>query len=164
MSPVKDPKINTLHTLLGGIYGRAVPVEAIAKFEPSSMKACAIAVYVDNQDQVVGLLVCTVAAAGYMGAALSLLPKSVADESIKRGALDEGLLDNFQEVANICSSLFTEYLGSRVHLKTVVAKAAALPPEYKAFVQSAMRTDVTVDVPNYGSGQVSIRIAKAAPG
>ena len=162
MSPIKDPKANTLQMLLSGLFGKPVQVQAAPKLEPSAMKACPIAVYVDNQDQVVGLLVCSMAAAGYLGAALSLLPKSVADESIKKGNLDEGLLENFQEVANICSSLFTEHVGTRVHLKTVVPKAVAFPPESKAFAQSALRTDITIEVTSYGSGPISIRIAKSA--
>ena len=161
MAPVRDPRINTLHTLLSGIYGRPVPVDATAKFEPGPVKPCAAAVYIDNQDQPVGLLICTLAAAGYLGAALSLLPKSVADDCIKKAVLDPALLENFQEVANICSSLFTEHIGTRVHLKTTVAKLTAPPPEFKAFLQSAVRTDVTLEIPGYGPGFISIRMAKA---
>jgi hypothetical protein len=161
MSQILDPK-PALHTLLSGIYGRAVPIQPVPKFEPSAVKPCVIAVYADNQSLVVGMLVCSMMAAGYLAAGLSLLPRPVADESIKKGALDEGLLENFREVANICSTLFIEYVGSRVHLETVVTKAVAPPPEYKAFLQSAVRTDVTIDVPNYGVGAVSIRIGKSA--
>ena len=162
MVKIQDPRVNALHTLLSGIYGKPVEVQVAPKFEPTTVKAASIAVYVDNQDQIVGLLICSLAAAGYLGAALSLLPKPVADESVRKGALDEGLLENFQEVANICSSLFTEQVGTRVHLKTVVPKAVVIPPDYKAFVQSALRTDVIIDVPSYGPGPVSIRIAKQA--
>ena len=104
------------------------------------------------------------AAAGYLGAALSLLPKPVADEAIKKGTLDAGLLENFQEVANICSSLFTEYVGNRVYLKTVIAKVVSPPADYKMFLQSALRTDLMIEVPSYGSGPVSIRIGKYATG
>ncbi len=162
MAPVKDPKISSLHTLLSGIYGRPVPVDATPKFEPGAMKPCATALYVDNQDQPVGLMICTLAAAGYLGAALSLLPKSVADDSIKKAALDASLLENFQEVANICSSVFTEYIGTRAHLKNIAAKITAPPPELKAFLQAAVRTDVTLDVPGYGPGFISLRMAKSA--
>lgn len=162
MAPVKDPKINSLHALLSGIYGRAVPVDGAAKFEPGAVKPCAAAIYVDNQDQPVGLMFCTLGAAAYLGAALSLLPKSVADECIKKITLDPSLLENFQEVANICSSIFTEYVGARVHLKTIVAKLTAPPPELKAFLQTAVRTDVTLEVPGYGPGFVSLRMAKPA--
>ncbi len=161
MAKIQDPKAATLHTLLSGLYGRPVEVQVAPKFEPTSIKPCVIAVYIGNEDQVMGLLVCSFAAAGYLGAALSLLPKSVADESIKKGSLDEGLLENFREVANICSSLFTEHVGSRVHLQTVLAKAVAPPPEHKAFMQSAVRTDVLVDVQGYGSGPISIRVGKS---
>jgi hypothetical protein len=162
MAKIQDPRATSLQTLLSGIYGKTVEVQPTPKFEPTAVKACALAMYVDNQDQMVGMLVCSLAAAGYLGAALSLLPKPVADESIRKGALDEGLLENFQEVANICSSLFTEHVGTRVHLKTVVPKVAAMPAEHKAFLQTAVRTDVIIDVPSYGPGPVSIRIGKSA--
>ncbi len=160
MVAIQSPKVPSLHKLLTGLFGRPVPVQATPKFEPSATKVCAVAVYADNQDQVVGMLICSLAAAGYLGAALSLLPKSIADESAKKGSLDEVLLENFQEVANICATLFAEQLGNRVHLKSVIARAVAPPAEYKAFLQSAVRSDVTIDVPSYGSGPVSIRIGK----
>ncbi len=160
MAPIKDPKINSLHTLLSGIYGRGVPVDATAKFEPGPVKPCAAAIYVDNQDQPVGLMLCTLAAAAYLGAALSLLPKSVADDCVKKAALDPLLLENFQEVANICASMFTEHIGARAHLKSIVAKLTAPPPEFKAFLQTALRTDVTLEIPGYGPGFASLRMAK----
>jgi len=161
MAPVKDPKINSLHSLLSGLYGRPVPIDSTAKFEPSAIKPCVVASYVDNKDEVVGLMICTLAVAGYKGAALSLLPKSVADDSIKKGTLDASLLENFQEVANICSSLFTEHLGTRVHLKAILGKAVAAPAEFKALLQTAVRTDVTLEIPGYGPGFISVRMPKS---
>jgi hypothetical protein len=162
MNAIQSPRVLSLHKLLSDLYGRPVPVQAAPKFEPSTLKVCSIAIYVDNQDEVVGMLVCSLAAAAYMGAALSLLPKSIADESSKKGILDEGLFENFREVANICTTLFSEHLRNRVRLKSVLPKAATFPAEYQGFLQTASRTDASIDVPSYGSGPISIRVGKGA--
>lgn len=160
MNKIQDPKAASFQNLLSGIYGRQVSVQPTAKVDPTAVKPCALAVFVDNEDQVMGLLVCPLVTAAYMGAALSLLPKGVADDCARAGKLDESLIDNFGEVANICSSFFTEQLGLRVHYKAVVPKAAAPLPEHKSFLQTATRVDVLIDIPNYGSGALSVRLAK----
>jgi hypothetical protein len=160
MAANADPKV-ALQKVLGTLYDRPIQLGSAPKFEPTPSKPAVVAVYVSDTDAITGLLVCSMSAAAYLGASLSLLPKPVAEDCIKRGGLEEALLENFREVANICCSLFAEQIGARAHLQTVVAKCVAVPAEYKALMTSPNRVDVTIDVPNYGQGVVSIRLPKA---
>ncbi len=160
MALIAHPKV-ALQKVLNTLYDRPIQMGNAVKFEPSGSKPAVVAVYVSDTEVVTGLLVCSLPAAAYLGASLSLLPKPIAEDCVKRGALEESLLENFREVANICCSLFAEQIGARAHLQTVVAKCAAAPAEYKALMASPNRVDVTIDVPNYGQGIVSIRLPKA---
>jgi hypothetical protein len=154
-----DPRVS-LQNLLRGLFDRPIQLTAAPKFEPGFSKVGVVAVYLGPSEETVGLLVCSIQAAAYLGAALSLLPKPVAEDAIKRGALDDALLENFREVANICSSLFAEQAGARVHLDTVLNKVIAAPPAYKNLLASPNRADVSVDIPNYGPGVISVRLPK----
>jgi hypothetical protein len=162
MAANADPKV-ALQKVLNTLYDRPIQIANAPKFEPAFAKPAVLAVYASDDNTVTGLAVCSMSAAAYLGASLSLLPKPVADDCVKRGALEDTLLENFREVANICCSLFAEQLGARAHLQTVVAKCTAVPAEYKALMASPNRADVTIDVPNYGQGIVSIRLAKVVP-
>jgi hypothetical protein len=154
-----DPRVS-LQNVFRGLFDRPIQLAASPKFEPGFSKAAVVAVYTGAGDEPVGLLVCSVQAAAYLGAALSLLPKPVAEDAIKKGALDDNLLENFREVANICSSLFAEQAGARVHLQAVVNKVVAPIAAYKVLFASPNRADVTLEVPGYGPGVISVRLPK----
>lgn len=154
-----DPKVS-LQNLLRGLFDRPVQLAVAPKFEPGFSKAAVIASYTGAGDEVVGLMVCSVSAAAYLGAALSLLPKSVAEDAIKKSSLDDALMENFREVANICTSLFAEQIGGRAHLQAVANKVQAPPAAFKVLMASPNRADVSIEVPNYGSGIISIRLPK----
>jgi hypothetical protein len=159
MPPTVDPKVS-LQNVLRGLFDRPVQLTPTQKFEPTFSKSAVIAAYTDSNEQVVGLMLCSISAAAYLGAALSLLPKPVAEDAIKKNALDEALLENFKEVANICTSLFAEQLGGRAHMQAVINKATTIPANYKAFTTSPHRVDVSIEVPNYGPGVISLRFPK----
>jgi hypothetical protein len=159
MAANADPKV-ALQRVLGTLYDRPIQIASAQKFDPSMAKPAVIAVYGADTDSLAGLMVCSVSAAAYLGASLSLLPKSVADEGIKKNALDDSLLENFREVANICTSLFAEQLAARAHLVAVLPKYTTVTPEYKPLLTSPNRADLTLDIPNYGQGVISIRLPK----
>lgn len=145
--------------ILRGLFDKPVKVQATGKYEPAMAKPSILVVYADNTDKTAGVIVCSLLVAARLGAALSLIPDRTAEEAVKKGYLDESLLDNFREVMNICSSLFSDHHGTRVHLKAVTGKLTAIPAEYKALVASATaRSDMTVEVPGYAAGPMSVRI------
>lgn len=159
MNPNVDPKVS-LQNILRGLFDRPVQMAVAPKFEISFSKPAVLGIYNGVDTEVVGLLVCSMSAAAYLGAALSLLPKPVAEDAIKKGSLDDTLLENFREVANICASLFAEQHGARAHLQSVTNKVTTPPAALKPILTSPHRADVSVDVPNYGTGIISLRFPK----
>jgi len=159
MAATADPRV-AFQKVLSTLYDRPIQISDAPKFEPTFSKPAALAVYVTEGDAVTGLLVCSMPAAAYLGASLSLLPKPVAEDCIKKGTLDDNLLENFREVANICASLFADQIAARAHLQKVVPKCTAAPADYKALMASPRRVDLGITVPNYGDGIVSIRLPK----
>jgi hypothetical protein len=150
----------SLQRTLRDLYDRQIPLTVVQKYEPNAAKPATMAVYVSNEQTVSGLLVCNIAAAAYFGAALSLLPKAAAEDCIRKNQLDDSLLENFHEFANILSSLFAEQLGERIHLDHVIAKVTASPEKTASLNAPVRRWDFSLEIPNYGAGTVSIRITK----
>lgn len=150
----------SLQKVLRDLYDRTVSVAVAPKFEPTPAKPAAVAIYATNADSVSGLLVCAIPVAAYAAAALSLLPKSAAEECARKNELNDQLLENFHELANIGSSLFAEQLGIRIHLSHVVAKVTSAPDKLFPITAPTKRWDFNLDIPNYGSGLVSIRSSR----
>lgn len=89
-----------------------------------------------------GALVCVIltdiAASGSSGAALSRIPAGAVQDLIRKGQLlDEDLLANYHEVANVLTVLTTAALGRRTILRTVEQTKTALAPELQEFVKAA---------------------------
>ena len=104
------------------------------------------------------VIVCDVAMAAHAGAALSLIPPRVAEESVKDGELSEMLASNFAEVLNVASQLFH---GADGHARLVDVRTGADPGDAAAAaVQSPVgRLDLTVDIAGYGTGALSLLVA-----
>lgn len=146
--------------VLSGLYDRSVVIAPAAAFEPSAAVPAVIASYQSDSGDPLGLWICSMAAAAHLGAALSLLPKAVADDCARRNRLEDNLVDNFREVANVCSVVIAECLGERALLSGMQERAAAIPSELAAFVKTTKRFDLSVDVAGYGKGPVSLRLPK----
>lgn len=107
-------------------------------------------VFIENDGSVGGACVTNLELAAFAGAALAMIPKPVAEESIKAGELEEGLRENFHEVANIATALLN---GPSVpHLK-IRDFVAGVPDEVRDLVvRAAGRRTYNVLIPDYGEG------------
>jgi hypothetical protein len=122
----------------------------------------AVAVYVAEDETPSAFLVCDVAAASYLGAALSLLPSAVVSDGIKKQTIDSSALDNFREVLNVGVNLFTHPQSRRLKLRDLLVptKAAPLPADVQSAIrQASARLDLEVDVSRYGRGCVALAVA-----
>lgn len=136
--------------------GRAVRVKKIAPMPLPLRGAFVLATYksADGQDSVV--CVCDLALASAAGAALSLIPASVAQESVRAGKLSETLAENIHEVFNVCSALLNQPNHPRFVLDKVV-----LPPVAPGSVPTGpmakplQRHDFEVSIDGYGAGKYS---------
>ena len=100
-------------------------------------------------------VICDVAFAARVGAALSLIPPSAALEAITARQLTDSIGDNFREVLNVMSRLFDAGGVARVHLGQVHSPGASLPGEVASLLTKPIaRTDLAVEIGGYGKGNL----------
>lgn len=148
--PGVDVVAQTLKTLLR----RKVTVTQVTAPMPAHTPI--VGVYKAGDGALVAACLCDVSFAAYSGAAFSLIPGRVAEESIRAGRLDEALEDNYGEVLNVLSRLFAGYDNQRVTLAQRVFPPAPLSAEV-ADADPARGLDVSVDIDGYGEGVLSLR-------
>ncbi len=147
------PEPDDVRTVLYGLLGRDVTV---ARTPPASIPLDAkyvVGLYERENGGVGGLCVVDLSLAAYSGAALSLLPVGVANESIADGTIEDSLLENFHEVLNVGVRWFTGKGAERVVLAEVFPPGAKLPDDVRVVMGGpADRLDVSCEVSGYGTG------------
>jgi hypothetical protein len=92
----------------------------------------------DSAGKLVCVMVADIACAGSTGAALSRIPAGAVTDLLRKDKpLDEDLLANFHEVANVLTVLTTAALGQRTTLGTVDQATKELATDVNAFMASA---------------------------
>lgn len=158
-------KLNTLvlpHALskvLRTLLGRVVPVKPGPP--PPASRPRVVATYLTDDDALHGLIICDVPLACHLGAALSLIPAAVANESVKKGRIEDMLLEHLHEVLNVCVPLFVEPEGPRVHFGVLLAPNAPLTVDItrvlqRTAVKDGQRVDLHVDITGYAGGALSV--------
>lgn len=117
------------------------------------------AVY-DEEDGTIGAVIaCDVATAAYGGAALSLIPSSLAEESIKSGIVAENLSENFREVLNVCAGLFNSATTPRLKLGHYCE-----PPDEAGeglvqwFEECEEKVGLQMNIAGYGKGRLLVYV------
>ncbi len=154
------PSSKDVGTLLSQLLGRTVKVDWSTTAVP--LKApCVVGVYVTDEGATAALSVFDVALACHLGAALSLMPAAVANESVRKGVLVDTLADNLHEVANVMASLFNHDGAAHIKLREVIAAPKVVPPMLPATMGHAVaRLDLNLGVQGYGAGTLVLaRIA-----
>lgn len=97
--------------------------------------------------------------ASLTGAALALIPRSVAEEAIRKGLVPPNLLENHYEIINIATALFNAVNASDAHVKLMAIHGTGptLAAPIKAmFSKPTVRLDLIVDIAGYGAGKLSL--------
>ncbi len=144
-----------LPIVLRQTLNREVTGEKIPAFTIADPLPVITATYEDGEGKVLAACVCDLDFAANSGGALSMIPASAVKESLTAKKLDDLLAENFQEVLNICTSLFAN--GSQhVKLGRVYFTRREQPDDIKTFVAApAARKDMKVTISGYGSGRIS---------
>lgn len=132
---------------------------AVKKLPAQELKGPLVVARVgDEQGALVCAILCDLAAAGSTGAGLSRIPAGAVQDLLRRGQLlDEDLLGNYHEVANVLTVLSTATLGRRTILQTVEQTKDALTPDLRDFVKSAhQKVFLQITVQGYPSGEMNI--------
>ncbi|PWV63249.1 hypothetical protein [Plasticicumulans acidivorans] len=90
----------------------------------------------------------------YAGAALSMMPSDVASEYVKKGKLEEDILDNCAEVLNVVSRLFASSDAHRVTLATKSFGPDPLPDVAATLLAKGSRLALKLNIERYGAGSI----------
>jgi hypothetical protein len=146
------PEPQDVKDLLIALLGKKINVSPGPGADP---KKAVSALYVDDAGSVVAATLCDMSLAAHAGAALSLIPPRVAEESVRDGVLSDNLAENFGEILNIGSQLFAS-VGKHVKHQGPLDPKAGNPP--LALNGLKTRLDLDVEIVGSGSGGMSLLV------
>ncbi|MFK7821649.1 MAG: hypothetical protein AB8G99_23255 [Planctomycetaceae bacterium] len=101
---------------LTNLYGLSVTASASAS-KPEGVGVSAS--YVDSEGTVKGHILCDVAGAAVLGAALTQIPMGAVEDAVSTGSLPENIQENVSEVLNIAVNLVPGQDSNRLVLSGV---------------------------------------------
>ena len=100
-----------------------------------------------------GACVADLPLAATVGAALAMMPAAVAEDAVKQGTLEEGLADNWHEVANILTRLLNGPCVTHLRIGTTTP---GVPDDVRTLTQKATSArHFAVSVMGYPGGSIS---------
>jgi hypothetical protein len=146
---------------MGQILGKSVTGESAASPTAAKYGPSLIATYEACDGTVAAVCVSDLELVANAGAALCMIPSYVAQESIKaKKLLEPSLMENYQEILNICARLFGDFQQDRIKLKKVdfamSFEANQLMPD-----PACARRDFGLSIAGYGRGRMWICTQKA---
>lgn len=151
---VPVPNSDDLRRMLSMMYSGLTVTEGSPV--PIEDGKCVVAIYLRDDDTPIGAAVTDFPFAAYSGAALTRIPPGGAEDAAQSGDLSESILENVHEVFNICSRLLMSNDSPHLRLGPVYTSLADVPENEAAILHNPVsRSDLEVDVPNYGSGMIS---------
>lgn len=147
--------------LLADLLQKQVSVETSAPLAPGPFRPATIAVYVDDSLLVRALICMDLPLSAATGAAIGLVPPTVAREAVEAAALNPLLNENLSEVLNIAVTLFNTADSEHLRLYAVHPTGPPPPPDVHGMALTlGRRLDLAVDVPGYGDGAMSTVIVR----
>ncbi len=154
---VELPAAKDVRDLLAGLVGKDVSVSPGAPVTPTPDAPVSVAVYIDPQMAINALCVMDLAASAYTGAALALLPPGGAQDAVEEdGELSGMMVEALHEVVNVVSALFNTAGAPHSKLHKLYAPGDELPGDIAGMLANFNRLDLTVDIPGYGKGALSL--------
>lgn len=149
---IPAPLPRTIGSFLTTLVGKTVRVtKATGDWSKQVFVACELA---SPDGASAGLLVANVEFTAFSAAALATIPVAVAQDGIRKKKLDEGLMENFHEIANILSGVFQE--SERVILGKIVPPADLSEGFAALLSKPRVRADFDVELPGYGNGKLGV--------
>ena len=146
-----------LAELIGSLTGKEVKVGQGPVLQPGPTCPVVCATYADEEGAIGALLIADIAAAAGIGAALTLMPAEAVTEAMRNGVMDDALLENWGEVANIATQHVRVPGFPRFQLTGSVQSAEGLPSEVEGFLARAKyRAGWSLQVPQYANGRMSL--------
>lgn len=156
MSTFIIPKEIELRQMLGMLYDDGLTVQSTNALPTESGSKSLIALYIDDDDQPVTACACDYSFTAFAGAALTKIPKGGAEDAASSGDFSEMMLNNLNEVMNICSRLFMNSSTPHLRLEKTYHSPDELPDNARTVLDAAVsRADYHVAIPGYGDGKIS---------
>ncbi len=146
MSEKTLPSLDNVLKLMQCLLGEGVQAKT-AVSGPDLSKPFVLASYVNDSNDVRRVLACDLGLANSLGAAFSMIPAGVANESTKTGNVPDNIRVNLYEVLNVCVNLFSEQSKERLSLSDLKVCPAGTPSP--ALTETAR---YTVQIPRYSGG------------
>lgn len=157
VEPTPVPSPYDVRSTLSGLFAGRVGVRPADPYAPEPGQSTTYAVYVDERLRTRAVAVTDLRFSAYAGAALRLVPPTVADDSVARGVLDGMLAENLHEVLDACTSTLNRTRTSHVRLHAVYAAGSVPPADVVGYASvPARRLDLVVDLARYGTGRFSV--------
>lgn len=157
---VRLPTPHDVRELLTGLLGRDVELTSVPPWAPASGERAVSAVYVDDRYALRGVGIADLGFAAAAGGAIGLLPPGGVREAVAEGVMWPALVENFDEVLNICAALLNAEGSPHVKLASTHGVAELPPAGVVAHGQLlGRRIDLHLTVAGYGAGHLSLVLA-----
>ncbi len=157
MSTVLLPAAKDVRDMLSGLVGKDVSVSPGAPVTPEPNRPVTVAIFTAPDMSVNALCVMDLAASAYTAAALALLPPGGAQDAVEEDKeLSPLLLEALHEVVNVLSALFNTPGAPHSKLNKLVPDGDDVPGDIAGMLAGFNRLDLTVEVPGYGKGALSL--------
>jgi hypothetical protein len=157
MSTVLLPAAKDVRDMLSGLVGKEVSVSPGAPVTPEPDRPVTVAIFTAPDMSVNALCVMDLGASAYTAAALALLPPGGAQDAVEEDKeLSPMLLEALHEVVNVLSALFNTPGAPHSKLNKLVGDSEDIPGDVVGMLAGFNRLDLTVEVPGYGKGGLSL--------
>ena len=154
------PKPPQIARMLSDLLGRAVEAEPGKPAGDLTTKGPSLVVtYAPRGDgeQIAAVCISDIPNAASLAAALTMVPASRVEESVRAKKLDEVLLENFREVCNVMITLLNQDSLPAVSLRELHLVPPTLPADLTGRIaKPSGRVDVEVAVDGYDGGKLTL--------
>jgi hypothetical protein len=157
VSTVLLPAAKDVRDMISGLVGKDVTVSPGVPVTPEPNRPVTVAIYTAPDMSVNALCVMDLGASAYTAAALALLPAGGAQDAVEEDKeLSPLLLEALHEVVNVLSALFNTPGAPHSKLNKLVADSEDVPGDIAGMLAGFNRLDLTIEVPGYGKGGLSL--------
>jgi hypothetical protein len=156
------PTPKALRDLLEELLGRDITVGDGKPAAAADLQKAAVAIYIDDAKQIVGVCGMDLPLAAWCGAAIGLVPKGGAEDCVQDGELTKMIGENVREVCNIMAALLNSEKSPHVRLEKESCYLPGEQPPKEAqtrLIALGARLDLVVTVAGYGAGRLWISLA-----
>ena len=147
-----EPTDESIGALLEKVFGEGIGTsdDSSADFDGRY-----VATYLDDEDKLVAVCACDLPFVVYSGAALSMIPATVANEMLSEESISDVVDANFHEVMNICSSLMMSDHSAHLRLAKILKAGSDSEAVLGELADNGTKIGVSLDIPNYGQGKIA---------